>query len=176
MLLGIVFPPLAVRSAGQPSSASALGVLRQVLVSFGVALVLIGVVVAVLSAGDQPVDGPSSGIVAGVIIGYGVLSVVLPRMIEPPLDCSSDAALAGAYRTRFFLRVAFADATALLGFVGFFLTGEAWLYPLGAAFTVVGFLRLAPTESNLETEQAELHLAGCARSLRAALTTGNDAP
>ena len=59
----------------------------------------------------------------------GVVLLVAP-VWGRPLDCGSDAALAASYRTRFFLRI----ALALLGFVGFLLTGNPAVYPIGAAF------------------------------------------
>jgi hypothetical protein len=101
----------------------------------------------------------------------GVLSLVVSRLFERPLDCSDEAALLVGYRTRFFLRVAVAEAPALVGFVGSFLSGEAWMYPLGALFAAVGFVRLAPTRRNLERDQEELNQRGCGLSLTNLLIT-----
>lgn len=71
------------------------------------------------------------------------------------------------------LFTAFANAAALVGFVGFFLADTWWLYPLGAAFAVVGFVRLAPTQSNIQRDQEALNLSGCGQSLIQVLTSTN---
>ena len=89
--------------------------------------------------------------------------------IEQPLDCATPARLAGAYRSRFFVRLAFAHAAALLGFVGFILTNRGWLYPLGAAFALIGHFRLAPTHTKLTRDQDLLSQSGCALDLIEAL-------
>jgi hypothetical protein len=84
---------------------------------------------------------------------YRVVSLIVPRLVQCPLDCTDPGALLATYWTRFFLRIAFADAAALVGFV---LADSWWLYPLGAAFAFVGFVRLAPTERNLQRDQEAL--------------------
>jgi hypothetical protein len=45
-----------------------------------------------------------------------IVSIVLTRQIEQPLDCTSPMTLSRSYRTRFFMRVALAQAVALFGF------------------------------------------------------------
>ena len=153
-----------------------LQTLRLVLISFIVALLAIGVVVAVIAEGVDADSGRiSSTVAAGGIMAFGLASLVLVRLIEPRLDCTSDSSLIVSYRNRFFLRVALAEAVALLGFAAVFLTGDAWLYPLGGAITAIGFLRLAPTERNLERDQDTLNEQGCGRSLRAVLGSATTA-
>lgn len=140
--------------------------------SFALSLVLIGVVVIALAgSGTAEPDGLAASVVAAGIIAYGSLSLFALRLIERPLDCSDETALVSSYRTRLFLRLAFANAAALLGFVGFFLSGEAWMYPLGASFTAVGYVRLAPSRRNLERDQEELNQQGCLLSLTDLLLT-----
>lgn len=170
-LLAVAVPMLAVRSAGR-SNSSALGMLRQTLVAFTGALAGIGVVVLYLDAGDTEPGSMSTDVVLAGLLAIGALSLVAPDLVRQPLDCTTDETLAGSYRSRFFLRIAWAQSVALIGFVGFFLSGEAWLYPVGCAFTVMGFIRLAPTDVRLEAEQERLTQLGCPRSLRAALTGG----
>ena len=86
-----------------------------------------------------------------VLIGLAVISVVLVRLVTSrPLDCSTDAMLAGSYRTRFFATIAVTEAVALLGFVFTFIGAPAWTFDAGAVFAI---LRLwttnAPTRSGL---------------------------
>jgi hypothetical protein len=157
------------RRASQ-AGVNGLTILRRVFVSFAFALALIGVVVVVLSSTTKLNSHPMSAdavLVAIAIIGAAAL--ILPRNIERQLDCSDDGHLAGSYRTRFFLRVAFSQAVSLVGFAGFILTNAGWLYAVGAAFTAFGYCRLAPTAANLARDQVTLVETGCGRSLIRAL-------
>ena len=96
--------------------------------------------------------------------------VVAGDAAEKPLDCASDTALAGAYRTRFFLRIALAESVGLFGFTFAFIGGGKWLYYAGAAFTLFRFwTHAAPTRSALVRDQEDLNASGCGRSLVAAL-------
>lgn len=169
----MLVPGLGVRRAQAEGSANALQMLRLLFTSFVTTLVLIGLVVLFIGGSVATGSGgPSPPLVAAGVVAFGLVSVVAPRLIERPLDCSSEVALLTGYRTRFFLRIAFAEAAALVGFVGVFLSGEAWMYPLGALFTAVGFIRVAPTSRNLERDQEALNLAGCGLSLTTLLVTG----
>jgi hypothetical protein len=98
-------------------------VLRLLFTSFAMSLVLIGVVVIALTgSGTAEPDRPAASVVAAGVVAYGVLSLFAPRVIERPLDCTDETALLSGYRTRLFLRIAFAHAAALVGFVGFSLS------------------------------------------------------
>jgi hypothetical protein len=149
---------------------NALVATRAVFLSFCCALVGFGVVLVFIGSGNSTKARTPSAPVAAALVVMGLLSFA-GRRLEQPLSCESDAKLIGTYRTRFFMRVAFAEAVALFGFVAVFLTGEFWLYPLALLFTAVGFARLAPTPANLAKDQQELYAVGCARSLVAALAT-----
>jgi hypothetical protein len=156
--------------ASRAPIGSPLQVLRLLLVSFSTALALIGVAAAFFASGgdaDDPVVEPSAA-VAG-IVALGVVSLLGVRLVEPALDCTTDDSLTASYRTRFFLRIASAEAVALVGFVAVVVTGAAWLYLVGIAFTALGFLRLAPSPRNLERDQDTLNERGCGRSLAAVL-------
>ena len=103
-------------------------------------------------------------------MGLGVAAGILGRLVERPLVCTDDVSLAGSYRTRFFLRIAFAETAALFGFVGFFIASVWWVYPAGAGIAFIGFARAAPTRTRLRRDQERLSEQGCFRSLVAALT------
>ena len=111
--------------------------LRQVFLSFCVALVLFGVVLAVIYNGEEPVQDSSTALVVGLLL-LAAVGLLVERRLEQPLRCEDDRSLADSYPTRFFLRVAFAEAAALFGFVGFFLTYAWWPYPVGVVITAVG--------------------------------------
>ena len=95
---------------------------------------------------------PTSAAVTGVavaVVVVGAIALSASHIFDRPLDCTNDDRLAASYRTRFFLRVAFSEAVSLLGFVGFILSNNGWLYALGALFTAIGYYRLAPTAAHL---------------------------
>lgn len=144
-----------------------LVVLRRIFLAFPFSLVLVAGVAISLASSLEP-SLPPIPVGCGVAL-YGGLSLLGTRILEKHLDCTSDQTLAGSYRSRMFLRVAFADAAALLGFVGVTLTGEAWVFGVGIPFAAVGLLRAAPTGENLAGDQETLALAGCGRSLVTAL-------
>ena len=143
-LLTLFIPWLGLQRASK-DGVNALEALRQLFTAFAAALFLIGIVVLLLAPVGSRDDAMPAGVVAIGVAGYGVVSLLVPRLVERPLDCTDAQALLASYRTRFFLRVAFADAAALVGFVGFFLADAWWLYPLGGGFAAIGFARLAPT-------------------------------
>ena len=152
---------------GGRRGVNGLVVLRLIFVNFLIALALIGVVTTVLIntrsfKGNSVAAAAPTGV---VVVVLGLVSLVTTPMVERPLDCATDATLLASYRTRFFLRIAMSEAVGLLGFVGFLLSGRWWLYALGAAFTAVGFARLAPTRANLARDQERLRTSGCLRSL-----------
>jgi F0F1-type ATP synthase membrane subunit c/vacuolar-type H+-ATPase subunit K len=118
-LLTIFVPWVGLQQA-QKDGANALEMLRQLFTAFTSALLLIGVVVLFLASGNSSERAMSPGVVAAGVAGYGVVSLFISRLVERPLDCSDTGALLVSYRTRFFLRIAFAEAAALVGFVGFF--------------------------------------------------------
>lgn len=169
--------PIAVPTLGwfvSRGDLDALTGLRAVYLSFLSALGLIGLVVAILA---PDIDGTMSPWPVAVgVVGLGGALLVGGAKIERPLDCSSDTALLGSYRTRFLLRVAFAEIGALLGFVGFILSGNGWIYPVGLAVSVVGFVRLAPTTTHLNADQRLLTSSGCTRDLVGLLQTTRPKP
>lgn len=148
--------------------------LRSLLLAFVDAVVLIGVVVAFgladTGAGPDPRIRPA----AAIVVAVGAAGVAVAARLERPLDCSGDGALAGSYRSEFFLRVAAAEVPALAGFVAVMVVGPAWLYFLGAPFSLAGFALAAPSARNLARAQDRLRLQGCARSLVAALRDPHD--
>lgn len=161
----VLVPTLAIRRA-QDGRSSPLEGLRLVFTSFAVAIVLIGVVVLVLAAGgsESETNPPTTAVAAGVAV-FGLLTLLAPRLLVQPLDCSSDGVLVGSYRTRFFLCTAFANAASLVGFVGFFLTGQPWIYLIGVPFTVVGMVRTMPSRRNIVRDAETIATAGCGRDL-----------
>jgi F0F1-type ATP synthase membrane subunit c/vacuolar-type H+-ATPase subunit K len=149
-------------------------ILRQVFVTFCVALGMFGVVLVFLwPSQSKESDSPGFAI---FLLALGVAAGIVGRIVEKPLACTNDISLAASYRTRFFLRIAFAESAALFGFVGFFTASVWWVYPAGTAIAFVGFARAAPTRTRLRRDQDRLNEEGCFRSLVAALASRPTAP
>lgn len=146
------------RQRASGPGADGLTAIRSLLLVFAVSLPLIGVVVALQAGEDNPasLSGEAGALLVSLV---GVATIVLSRVVPRPLDCRSEAALAASYRTRFFVRVAFAQAAALCGLATFFVTTNPAMYPLGVAFAAVGYLTFVPTAARLESEQQELALS-----------------
>jgi hypothetical protein len=154
------------RSGGEDG----LTALRALFVTFAASLGLIGIVVGLLADGRtrSSMSGRSGAL---LVTAVGVATVLLARFVPRPLDCHSDASLAGSYRSRFFLRLAFAQGAGLCGFVAFFLTAHPAMYPLALIFSAAGYISLAPTAARLDADQQALDI-GCGRSLVLALRFG----
>lgn len=162
--LAFMVPGLMQRRLRRPG-VDGLTLLRQLTVSYTASTVLLGVVLLFMSSRG----GDALPWLLGLVV-LAVFATLIGRVVERPLDCSSDAALAGVYRTRFFLRVVFAETVALFAFVFALSGGPKWIYFVGAAFTLLRFWTgIAPTRSALVREQEALNARGCGLSLIAAL-------
>lgn len=162
------FPGLALRRQARKVERGELDpllALRTTFVMFVTMLVTVGVVVVLLAAfgGLGASVEPTGALVGGVAV-VGVLCLLAATRFGA-LDCTNEEALGNTYRTRFFLRVAFADTSAVVGFLGFVLTGRPFVYVVGAAFTALAFAVVAPTARNLAREQQRLVASGCGLSL-----------
>jgi F0F1-type ATP synthase membrane subunit c/vacuolar-type H+-ATPase subunit K len=157
---------LAGRNRGDP-----LVVMRRVFLSF--ALVLVGLAGVLLliqpPGGSGEGDGTDPWVLVVTAVGIG--SLVHPLISSRPLDASSDAALA-SFQPRMFMRIALAEAPALLGFVVALNDPSAFLiYGIGSLFAAAGLLYAAPTRGQLARDQERLAEAGSGRSLVFALRT-----
>jgi hypothetical protein len=129
------------------------------------AVIYVGVAAAFVVGNDDLNPGITAGVGA-----YGIVSLVLPRLLGTKLDCSTADTLVGTYRTRFFFRIAIADSAMLVGFAASIVADNLVPYLIGAMFAIIGFARVAPTDRNLERDQEELNQSGCAFQLRALLS------
>jgi F0F1-type ATP synthase membrane subunit c/vacuolar-type H+-ATPase subunit K len=166
LLLSLVPVIVQRKSGGDP-----LVVLRRVFLSFCTALVLIMVVVAVVVDTDEKRTADMS-VAAGVAITAvtGIAALIATRFFaDRPLECADAPVLANSYRTRFFMRMAFAETTALLGFVLSFVAQSPLPYVVALPFSSVGFWWAAPTARNLARDQAQLTTSECTCNLLAAL-------
>jgi len=110
--------PGALQRQARKQGVDGLCLLRQVMESFSLALVLVGVVLVFMKT-----KGGDVFPWLVILVAVAILSVVISRRCERPLDCASAKGLAGSYRSRFFLRFAFAESVALVAFVFAFSGG-----------------------------------------------------
>ena len=81
---------------------------------------------------------------------------------------------AGAYVGAFLIGIGIAYSPVLIGFVGVFFVGDLSTYLLGLAFSLPGFLLIAPTEADIERRQRQIDERGASFSLGQALMTHGD--
>lgn len=157
----------------RPMKGDVLIGLRNTYASFPLALVVFAVVLPFI----LPFRGDSDAWLWA--LGIGVVALLLYFIVPTiggPLRCESDATLSGHFRTRMFLRIAFGNVTALLGFTAAFITRSSWVYYACLLFSVPALVRAAPTKGALVREQDDLTARGCDRSLVAALRTPPPSP
>ncbi|HJR25678.1 MAG TPA: hypothetical protein VJ804_09405 [Acidimicrobiales bacterium] len=147
---------------------SALLTMRQVWLAFCNALVVFFIVLSVMELeSDDPPFSPEAGAIGLLALGF-VLVFVSWQLLRD-LPCANIGALLGGYRNRFFVRLAFAEISALLGFAAALVTGSLLPYLGGVVPTIVGFARVAPTRANLQAEDEALRDRSCPHSLSALL-------
>lgn len=139
-----------------------IGAIRRIWAAFCVAVVLIGVVILILhSEGGLKRTGISVDVVAVGLALIGILSLVGGRVWVPQLDGSDSGSVVQSYHSRFFARLAWAEAPALLAFGGFLLLGgEPWVYLIGLTASLAGFGLAAPTPASLRRDQEKLDASG----------------
>ena len=141
--------------------------LRAVFLAF-VAFVGILVVVRVLigeSDGDM-----QSGTAVTVLVAFAALETSLVAVHRTrPLIGDEPEDFAVAYRTSMLLRMAYAESTALAGFVLSFLTGDPITSVVGAGLSLPGYLLAAPTAGDVARHQERLTETGTGVDLMAAL-------
>ena len=141
-------------------------IVRMLYLSFVSAIVLYGFVLTQI----LPFRSTHNGLAWAIAIGAVALAnLVVERRVERPLSCESEVTLASTFRTRIFVRIAFAESTALLGFVAAFTINGSWIYVFAALCSAPAFWRAAPTKAALSRDQDELEAQGCAQSLLAAI-------
>ncbi|MDP1804973.1 MAG: hypothetical protein Q8K72_07400, partial [Acidimicrobiales bacterium] len=158
-------------TADRPRGTGAIGALQRIWAAFCVAVFSIGVVVLILhnEAGLNR-TGVSAEVVAGGVALIGVVSLVGGRVWVPQLDGSDRGRLVQSFHNRFFARMAWAEAPALLAFGGFLLLGgEPWIYLIGLTASLAGFAWAAPTPASLHRDQEQLDASGRALDLREVL-------
>jgi len=169
----VVMPGARVRLYQHQLAAgrNGLTLLRVVYVQCVVMSLAVGVVIVVMDARGT-VSHATTAIWTAVVLAVGAACVVLPRRLDPPLACTSDAALATTYTNRFFIRVTVAQAPTLVGFVAALVAQSVLVGCVAVGFSIVAYVLAAPTRRQLATDQRDLDASGCHRALLPAVVRG----
>lgn len=151
----------------QPSS---LLQLRQIFMSFILVLVFIAALVVLIIPGAwSNLEPRAQWLWLAATVVVSIVNFVAIMRFHAQLNCADDGALASSYQSRMFLRIALGQAAVLVGFVGSATSGVWWIFFVGAALSVPGFLWAAPSARNISRDQAQLGKGGCTRSIVAVL-------
>ena len=152
-------------SPGPPHVPTPLSTLRMLFFAFSLGIALISfVAVPILAAGSDSADKIDPAVPTAVVFVIGLALHLVGQGFSRPdrfSACGSRAQLVAMFRTQFMLRIALAEASALCGFVAFIVTANVIPYAVGVAWTILGFIRIAPTRRHLERLQDDLALQGC---------------
>ena len=148
--------------------------LRAVFLGYLGVLVFFLAFIWLVVAGEDPKRTPAWLPVG--LAGYGAFCLLMTRWARNRrLDTSSPGALAGSYRSSFFVGAAFALAIWFAGFVGAYLIVSPWPYLVGMTISVIVLALIAPTRADIERRQHQIAAAGSSLSLGEALV-GHPSP
>ena len=150
------------RRRNAAGEVTTLRTIRQVFIGFVMMVALGGPILLWVTLTSR--NTPSMRAVEGLILLAAVIAVA-GRLLEPELSCASEATLAASYSTRFFLRMAFANAPVLLMFVIGTVSGATVTFAFAALFAIVGYAHAIPSAGRLTREDAALSERGCRWSL-----------
>lgn len=165
----ILVPTRGMRSA--LADDNGLVVMRMVWITFVAVMVVIGALVVAIDR-SLPGGGADGRVVAAGVAGVGIFLQVVSTKFIPVIAGKKMAAVRSAAQRAFFIRVAFAEPAALLGFMGFVLSGNVAVYAVGFAVGLAGMTDAAPTGRWIAAGQAELAASGSDVDLLAALVSG----
>jgi drug/metabolite transporter (DMT)-like permease len=131
--------------------------LRALWLTFCGVVVFVAVVVTAMASGSHTGSVPLAFGALAVAACIEAGGIVWARRHRTKTDPQLDSA--GAYRTLLFQQIAFSELTALVGFVFALVEGRAWIYYVGAALTLVGFVVSAPTRRVIAAQGATARVA-----------------
>lgn len=150
-------------------TSNGVSALRGLFLSFVTAIAMIGIVAWVLGRTRTKTGSAPVTFLAILVVVAGVAALFGAQVFARPLRCDDEADLVASYRSRFFVRIAFAEAPALVAFAATVASGKSWLYAMGAFFAAIGFARVAPTAGHMAQDQEEVRRSGCGLLLLPAL-------
>lgn len=169
LLPSMLLPTRGMRLAA--GGTAGLTVMRVLWLTFVASMLLLGIVVVVIDS-VAPGGGVDGRVVGGVVAALGVgLQAVSVRFL-PDLAGRTVEEVRAAVQRIFFLRVAFAEPAALLGFMGFVVSGNVAVYVIGAVIGLAGMYDAAPSAGWLARSAEQLRSSGSDVDLLDAVTRG----
>ena len=164
----MVIPTRGIRTA---VSTSGLTAMRVLWLTFIAAMALVGLVVVVI---DQiaPGGGADGRVVGAVVVALGVLIQLVSVKFVPEVAGSTMHAVRETAQRAFFTRVAFAEPAALIGFMGFVLSGNVAVYVAGAVIGLAGMYDAAPNSRWIAQSQQALRASGSDVEFLPAMASG----
>lgn len=150
---------------------SSLLVMRALWIAFTTAILLMGVVVVLVST-ELPSGGIDGRFAAAFVVGLGVLAQVVAGAAVPAIGGRTADDVGRTAQRAFFIRVLLAEPAALLGFLGFALSGNPAVYLAGAVVSFAGMVDAMPGERWLARGQVQLTESGSSVQLLDALVRG----
>ena len=163
----LVVPFLGMRT--MTTQTSGLQATRLLWLVFVNAILVIWIpVIALAATGGAPVSIPVG--VAVTAVAGAVLLALAPRFVPEP-DGSSPTELARTFQRATLVRIGFAQAAAIVGFICFLMTGSWIVYGTGFLIAAWGMWQAAPRTAVLDQVQAHIDSAGSELRLVRVLNT-----
>ena len=108
----------------------------------------------------SPTSSSAALLFGSLAVALGLAALIVRHRIEQSVIGAAANTVAATYRANFFLSLGVAEVAPLLSFVGTFLTGAPWLYPLGMLAAAPAFVRLAPSAANLRRIDEQRRIRG----------------
>ena len=163
----LVVPFLGMRT--MTTQTSGLQAARLLWLVFVNAILVIWIpVIALAATGGAPVSIPVG--VAVTAVAGAVLLALAPRFVPEP-DGSSPTELARTFQRATLVRIGFAQAAAIVGFICFLMTGSWIVYGTGFLIAAWGMWQAAPRTVVLDQVQAHIESAGSELRLVRVLNT-----
>ncbi len=151
------------------SRNNALDVMRGIFLGLVSELLLIFVVLFAIKDQFEPHD--RTWFVAVIGLDAALALARLPALERKVLSADTEARLITIYRAVFFIGVGLSVSIALWGFVGVWITGHIWMYPVALALSLLALTRMAPSRRNIDRLQRQIDEIHPDLSLGRALTT-----
>jgi hypothetical protein len=135
-------------------SANSLIVVRSLWMLFAGAIIMMGVMAALISTGEGLDGVMSQGTALAAAAGVGVVAQLLAaRFVHDP-DLSGETTFVPSFQRWFFVRVGAAEVAALGSFTLFVLSGAPLVYYVGAAIALAALWDVRPGRTRLRQLQA----------------------
>jgi len=121
-------------------------------------------------------DEPSAAVVVAGLSAICLAGIAHYRGRPLSLRESSPAALAGSFRTVFYVSLGLATAPLLYGVCGVFVAASRVPLSVGMVFTIAAATLTAPTAASIRRQQSKLSEGGSTLSLGRAITAPSPSP